>query len=67
MPSYPGAQQAAMAGYNNQYAQYYAGAAAPAGQNSYGGAQPYNAYGAGYPGQQQTPNQPQSQSNNDKK
>lgn len=66
MPTYPGAQQA-MAGYNNQYAQYYAGTTAAAGQNNYGAAQQYNAYGGGYPGQQQPPNQPQSQSNNDKK
>lgn len=65
MPNYPGAQQA-IAGYNNQYAQYYAGQTAPAGQNNYGGGQPYNAYGAGYPGQQQTPNQPPSQSNDKK-
>lgn len=66
MPNYPGAQQA-MAGYNNQYAQYYAGTTPATGQNNYGAAQQYNAYGGGYPGQQQPPNQPQSQSNNDKK
>lgn len=56
-----------MAGNYNQYAQYYAGATAAANQGNYGAAQPYNAYGAAYPGQQQTPNQTQSQSSNDKK
>lgn len=55
-----------MAGNYNQYAQYYAGATAAANQGNYGGAQPY-AYGAAYPGQQQPPNQAQSQASNDKK
>lgn len=64
VPSYPGAPQAMASNYN-QYAQYYAGATA-ANQGNYGGAQPYGAYGAAYPGQQ-PPNQAQSQSNNDKK
>lgn len=66
VPSYPGAQQP-MAGNYNQYAQYYAGATAAANQGNYGANQPYNAYGAGYPGQQQTPNQAQSQPSNEKK
>lgn len=66
VPSYPGAQQQ-MPGNYNQYAQYYAGATAAAGQGNYGAAQPYNAYGAGYPGQQAPSNPSQSQSNNDKK
>lgn len=66
VPSYPGAPQ--MAGNYNQYAQYYAGATAAAGQGNYGAAQPYNAYGQqAYPGQQPPSNQPQSQSNSDKK
>ena len=64
MPNYPGAQQPMAANYN-QYAQYYAGATA-ASQGNYGAAQPY-AYGAAYPGQQPPSNQPQSQSNNEKK
>lgn len=55
-----------MAGNYGQYAQYYAGTAA-ANQGNYGTAQPYNAYGGAYPGQQQTPNQTQSQPNNEKK
>lgn len=66
VPSYPGAQQP-MPGNYNQYAQYYAGTTAAANPGNYGAAQPYNAYGAAYPGQQQPPNQAQSQSNNDKK
>lgn len=66
VPSYPGAQQAMASNYN-QYAQYYAGATAAANQGNYGGAQPYSAYGAAYPGQQPPSNQSQSQSNNDKK
>lgn len=66
MPNYPGAQQPMAANYN-QYAQYYAGATAAAAQGNYGAAQPYSAYGAAYPGQQQPSNQTQSQSNNEKK
>lgn len=66
VPGYPGAQQPMAANYN-QYAQYYAGATAAAAQGNYGAAQQYNAYGAGYPGQQPPTSQPQSQSNNEKK
>lgn len=66
VPNYGNAQQQ-MANNYNQYAQYYAGATAAATQGNYGAAQPYNAYGPAYPGQQPPQSQSQSQSNNEKK